>query len=106
MGRFCIAAYKPKPDQGTALDALIARHWRVLRERDLVTERPRHAMRAADGTVVEVFEWRSAEAVERAHADPAVLALWSEFDAVCEFVPIAALPEAQRPFSEFDALPI
>jgi hypothetical protein len=78
----------------------------LLREQDLVSERPRHAMRAGDGSIVEVFEWRSAEAVERAHSDPAVLALWSEFDAACEFVPMAALPEAQRPFSEFDALPI
>ena len=29
-------------------------------------------MRAADGTIVEVFEWRSAEAIQQAHNNPAV----------------------------------
>ena len=106
MGRIVIAAYRPKPDHREALIALIERHWRLLREQGLVSERPRHAMLAADGTVIEVFEWRSAEAVRRAHADPAVLALWSEFDTACEFLPIAAVPEARRPFSEFESLPV
>lgn len=59
-------------------------------------------MRARDGTVVEVFEWRSAQAVEAAHTDPAVLALWAEFGAVCDYVPLASLAEAQRMFAEFE----
>ena len=41
----------------------------------------------------------------RAHADPSVLALWSEFEGACEYVPIAGVPEAGQPFSEFEALP-
>ena len=59
-----------------------------------------------DGTVIEVFEWRSSEAVDSAHANPAVRALWSEFDAACDYLPIGVVPEAQRMFSEFDALPL
>jgi len=53
-----------------------------------------------------VFEWSSAEAVERAHHTPAVLALWAEFEAACEYVPLSPLDEARRPFSEFEPLPI
>lgn len=106
MGRIVIVAFRPKPGQQQALLALVAAHWRTLHEQELVTDRPRYAMQASDGTVVEVFEWRSAEAIERAHANPAVLALWSEFEATCDYVPVGTLAEAGRLFSEFDALPV
>jgi hypothetical protein len=105
MGRFVIAAFKPKPGMHARLDAVVDKHWRILRDEKLVTERPRHAMRAGDGTVIEVFEWASAEAIERAHLTPAVLALWAEFEAACDYVPLSSLGEAQHPFSEFESLP-
>lgn len=105
MGRFVIAAFKPKPGAEAQLLAVVAKHWAVLREQQLASERPRHVMQAGDGTVIEVFEWQSAEAIERAHANPAVLALWAEFEAACDYVPLACLPEAQHPFSEFTPLP-
>lgn len=102
MGRFIIAAYKPKPGLETQLDAVVAKHLKVLAAEDLVTDRPAHVMRAADGTVVEVFEWRSAEAIERAHSSPAVGQLWAEFAAVCDYVPLVSLNEAQQLFAEFE----
>jgi len=58
----------------------------------------------ADGTAVEVFEWLSTAAIERAHRSPAVQALWAEFGAACDYVPIASAAEARRIFSEFEAL--
>ena len=105
MSRFVIAAFKPRPGMQKALLSVVEKHWRVLRAEELVTDRPRYAMQAADGTVIEVFEWRSPEAIERAHHSPAVLALWTEFEAACEYVPVSDLAEAQHPFSEFEALP-
>jgi hypothetical protein len=33
-----------------------------------------------------------------------VQALWSEFAAVCDFVPVGGLAEAARLFSEFESL--
>ena len=105
MGRFVIVAYRPKPGCEAGLAAVVGRHLDVLRSEDLVSERPPYVMRASDGTLLEVFEWRSAEAIERAHRSPAVQALWEEFAAVCEYVPLGALAEAQRPFAEFDAVP-
>jgi len=104
MSRIVIAAFRPKPGQELQLLGVVEKHWRLLHERNLVTERPRIAMRAADGTVVEIFEWRSSEAVVQAHHDPVVQALWAEFEAACDYVPIAAVPESQRLFSEFSAL--
>ena len=104
MGRFVIAAFKPKPGQQALLAAVVSKHWRILRELDLVTERASYAMQAKDGTVIAVFEWHSADAIERAHTHPAVLALWAEFDAACEYVPLSSLAEAQHRFSEFEPL--
>ena len=106
MGRFVIAAFKPKPGMQGSLAAAVEKHWRILRAENLVTDRPRYAMQSEDGTLVEVFEWLSPEAIERAHHTPAVLALWAEFESACEYVPLSALAEAQHPFSEFAPLPL
>ena len=105
MGRFVIAAFKPKPAKQQQLLAIVEKHWGILQEQGLVTDRPRYAMQSADGTVLEVFEWRSPEAIDQAHHNPAVLALWAEFEAACEYVPVSGLSEAQHPFSEFQSLP-
>ena len=104
MGRFVIVAYKPKAGRETQLLAAVQKHLQVLKEQDLVTDRPAYAMRAADGTIVEVFEWKSAEAIAAAHANPAVQALWGEFGAACDYVPLTSLAETQQMFAEFDSI--
>ena len=102
MGRFVIAAYTPKPGKERELLAAIARHQRVLRAENLVTDAAPHLMRATDGTLIEVFEWRSAEAIGQAHASAAVQELWNEFGGACDYVPLARLAEAQQAFAEFE----
>ena len=104
MGRFVIVAYRPKPGCEAGLERLVAKHLRVLADEGLVTDRSGCTMRAADGTIVEVFAWKSAEAVARAHDNVAVGALWAEFAAVCDYVPLASLTETARLFAEFDAI--
>jgi hypothetical protein len=56
MGRFVIAAYRPKPGREPQLLAAVARRMLVLRAEGLISDRPAHVMCAADGKVVEVFE--------------------------------------------------
>ena len=102
MGRFVIVAYKPLPGREQALREVVAKHVRVLAAEGLVTQRSAYVMRAKDGTLVEIFEWASAEAIERAHKNSAVAALWAEFGAACEYVPLASLAEAQQMFAEFE----
>ncbi|MES1242189.1 MAG: hypothetical protein ABUT39_11265 [Acidobacteriota bacterium] len=104
MGRMVIVAYKPKPGKDSNLHAAVKKHLQVLRAEDLVTDREAFVMRALDGTVIEVFEWRSAEAIQAAHSNPAVHALWAEFGEACDYVPLASLGEAQQMFAEFDTL--
>lgn len=42
-------------------------------------------------TIIEVFEWRSSEAIQAAHANPAVQALWAEFNEACDYRLLASL---------------
>lgn len=102
MGRMVIVSYVPKPGMQAALMAAVRKHLHVLRAWGLATERSAIVMRAADGSLVEIFEWRSAEAIAQAHSNPAVQALWAEFGAACDFRPLAALPECQQFFAEFE----
>lgn len=104
MGRIVIVAYRPKPGREEDLKALVRSHVTRLRGLGLATGRDPVCMEAADGSIVEVFEWMSAEAVEQAHADPDVQAMWAEFAEVCDYLPVGQLAEAGRLFSEFTAL--
>lgn len=97
-------AYVPKPGRDAELHAAVRRHLAVLREEGLVTDRPPYAVRGASGAVIEVFEWRSADAIREAHANPAVQALWAEFAAACDYTPLAQLAEARQLFAEFEPL--
>ncbi len=104
MGRFVIVAFKPKPGKEVSLAAAIEKHYRVLQAENLVTNKAPYLMRADNGVVLEVFEWLSADAIARAHANPAVQALWAEFEGACDYVPLSSLGEAQQMFAEFEAI--
>jgi len=101
MGQFVIVCYRPKPGKEPQLLELVRNHMTVLRGQNMVTDRPAYAMRAKDGTVVEVFEWKSAKAVEGAHTNPAVLAIWKQFEEACTYEAIGNLEEAKGLFSAF-----
>lgn len=102
MGYMVIACYRPKPGCAARLLGLVRSHLPILRKAGLATERAPIVMRAADGTLVEVFEWASREAVDEAHAHPEILELWGRFDEVSEYVPLRSLPETEDPFVHFE----
>ena len=101
MSQIVIACYRPKPGQQEVLRRLIRDHVSTLRAIGLVTNRAPIAMEAADGTILEVFEWLSADAIEAAHAHPTVLKMWEAYGAVCDYVPVAQVPEASQLFSNY-----
>lgn len=101
-GNVVIAVYRPKEGQADALARLVEGHVPALRELGLVTDRDAIVLRAADGSLLEVFEWKSAAAVAEAHEHPKVRDLWGRFEAVCEWLPLGSLNEASRPFSHFE----
>jgi hypothetical protein len=59
-------------------------------------------MRAGDGTILEVFEWVSAEAVKSAHTNETVKKMWEQFAEVCTYESLASLEEAQEMFAHFE----
>jgi hypothetical protein len=104
MGSISVACYRPRPGCEEALLALVRDHLPPLRAAGLVTPRESIVMRTADGTIVEVFEWASQEAIAGAHANPAVQALWKRFEAVCSYETPANLAEFKNMFGHFEAL--
>src|SRR5437762_1749012 len=104
MGRMVIATYRPKPGKEADLLQVVRDHLPILREQMLVTPRPAYAMRAKDGSIVEVFEWLSDEAVAQAHKNPAVLKLWERFGACCDCVSLSSLAETKETFPHFEPI--
>lgn len=105
MGRIVIACYRPKPGQAEALHALACTHHLRLYEQGLATRRRPIAMVARDGTLLEVFEWKSQRAIDEAHHNPAVLQMWSEYAAVCDYVPVGQIAGAAELFAGFEPFP-
>jgi quinol monooxygenase YgiN len=104
MGRIVISAYQPKPGKLEALRALMKAHLPTLRSQNLVTERDPIVMESAEGTIIEVFEWKSREAIDSAHSNPEVLKMWEAYAEICDFVPISNIDESNEVFSEFTPL--
>jgi hypothetical protein len=104
MGRVVVVCYRPHEGMGEELRALVLTHVPRLREVGLVTDREPIIAAASDGTVLEVFEWASSDAIAAAHEHPAVLPMWAEFDRVCTYVPVAELPGAADLFTELEPL--
>ena len=104
-GVVAVVAYRPKPGKEQELLALVRERVPTLRKEELVTERVPVIMRAQDGTIVEVSEWKSRAAIDAAHQNPNVLAMWKRFFAVCDCVPLKTLAEADEMFAGFEPVP-
>ena len=106
MGRIVIACYKPKPGQAQALKELMQVHFSLLKSQRLVTKRDSILMEASDGTIIEVFEWVSKEAIEAAHDNPVIAEMWEQYSRVCDYIPVGDVPEAGQLFSEFTPIDV
>lgn len=100
---FVICTYRVKPGAEARLLRLLARHDATLRRLGLVTARAAQTFRGRDEqgrvTVLDIFEWRSADAVARAHGDPAVQKLWNSVTGLVEERdgrPAAEFPHYER----------
>jgi quinol monooxygenase YgiN len=99
-----IVAYKPKPGKSEELKQLVASHVPDLAKLGLVTNRQPVIVEAADGTIIEVFEWASAEAIQQAHSNPGVHKIWAAFNECCDYVPLNTLKESGDLFAGFRPL--
>ena len=103
-GIIVIVAYRPKPGKENELVDLVRSRVPTLRKENLVTDRVPIIMRSRDGTIIEVSEWKSQEAIDAAHKNPNVLAMWNKFFAICDCVPLKSLAEADDLFAGFEPI--
>src|SRR5438552_11115169 len=103
-GVVVIVAYRPKPGKENELIDLVRSRVPTLRKEGLVSDRVPAIMRSRDGTIIEVSEWKSQEAIDAAHKNPNVLAIWNKFFAVCDCVPLNTLPESAERFAGFEPI--
>ena len=104
--RLVIVAYRPKPGKTEILNAELRDHVHLLRSEGLATDRHPVLMRAKEGTIIEIFEWASPAAIEEAHANSRVQAMWARFAACCDYAPLNTLPESADLFAEFEPVEI
>lgn len=103
-GVIAIVAYRPKVGKESETLDLVRGRVPVLRKEGLVTERTPAIMRARDGTIIEVSEWKSREAIDAAHKNPNVLAMWNKFFEVCDCIPLKTLSESAEMFAGFEPI--
>ena len=102
--RIVIVGYKPFPGKEAALAKLMKSHVSILRKEGLASDREPILMQSANGTIIEVFGWKSKEAIAQAHTNAAVQKMWGEYAEVCEYIPVGNLDETRSLFSEFTPL--
>ena len=99
-----IVAYRPKPGKEAELLEVVRSRVPTLRKEDLVTDRAPVIMRAKDGTIIEVSEWKSHKAIDSAHKNENVWALWNKFFALCDCVPLKTVAETEEMFAGFEPI--
>lgn len=97
-----IACYRPKSGKDAELLAVVKEHLPILRAENLVTERKAIVAKSTDGTIIEIFEWKSEAAIDAAHKNPHVLALWERFEACSTYHPVGDLAEATELFAGYE----
>lgn len=88
-----IVAYKPKPGCEKHLLQLAYEHVPLLREHGFVTDFPASILQAADGTLLEIFEWTEG-GLGRAQFDPRMDQMWFRYAEVSNTIALNSLAEA------------
>jgi hypothetical protein len=95
------AAYRRLAGSDDELLEVLREDIATLRARGHVTDRPAPVVRTESGEVLVVLEWSSEHAVDDAHADPEVLAVWERKAPLAEYISPAELAGADVPFARW-----
>ena len=99
-----IAMYRPQAGKEHELMALVESHLPTLQKLQLATARQPIVCQAEDGTVMEIFEWASAQSSAEAHEHPEVAMIWEKMGEIASFQRLEGLAEANRTFPHFQPL--
>jgi hypothetical protein len=67
MGRIVVVVHRPFKGQEQEVLDIVRHHLPILRGQGFVTDRKPIVMRSKEGCIVEILEWVSREAIEKAH---------------------------------------
>ena len=95
------AIYKPHKNKENELQELISKHVPILKSNKLITDREPVLVQSKNGIYIEIFEWKSNDAVEEAHENPEVQKLWDEMEKVCDFTNLESIEEVREYFPQF-----
>src|SRR4051812_39253004 len=98
---YAMATYRPHEGKEAAFQAILDKHIPTLIAEGLITDSPKLLLKSENGTLIEIFEWKSVEAKDAAHQNAAVMGIWNEMMEIADFPPLSTLPEAARPFAGF-----
>ncbi|RIW31339.1 hypothetical protein D3H55_15305 [Bacillus salacetis] len=96
-----MALYRPKEGKAEELKRVLEDHVPRLREEGLITSRDTLKLQAADGTLIEIAEWKSKEAMEKAHVTPSIQEIWDRISELAELTNLSSLEEADAMFPNF-----
>ena len=99
-----IVVYRPKLGKANETAELVRSRVPTLCNEGLATDRTPTIIRARDGTIIEVSEWKSQEAIDAAHKNPNVLAIWSKFSRSATASRSTPLPESAEMFAGFEPI--
>jgi len=86
MSLVFMALYRPKTGEENELKEILKVHIPTLRE------------------IIEIAEWKSNEAIEKAHQSENVRSVWNKISSLAELTSLSSLAEAQVPFPNFKPL--
>ena len=99
---FAIAIYRPHRGKERKVEELLKMHIPLLQREGLVTDKTAYILRSPiDGTFLEIFEWISTEAAQKAHSHSEISLLWSEMSEIADFGTLSDLKEAGESFPRF-----
>jgi quinol monooxygenase YgiN len=96
-----MALYQPHVGKEEQLNDVLKKHIKTLEAENLITSRQPIRAVASDGTVIEIFEWKSEQAKDAAHESPVVMKVWNEIMEIAEIKSLSSLEESKHSFPNF-----
>ena len=103
MGLMGIVAYRPREGREKKFLYLIRKHAPLLRSFGGISDAS-FLMKSIDGTIIEVFEWKSMAAKKGAMKSEKLWKMWEEIEEVSTKVKLSSIPETREMISNFKSI--
>jgi hypothetical protein len=100
--RMSLSAYRPRIEDRQALEDHLRHEVIEMRARGYITDRPVPICTTEAGEYLVVLEWSSTTAVDDAHADPEIMAIWERKARLFEYIGVSELVRSDVPFASYD----